>query len=135
MRSLIPTAALAMIVATGALMPVPAAALAVPRDREKLRELPSNWLDDDLGEQPGTPAEARRAEADQAQAATDQAKSDAAECRRAESGSTGMIVGAVAGGLLGRAIDGGRSSAVGTIIGAGGGALLGREVQRQAKCK
>lgn len=128
MRSLIPAAALAVVVATGALMPVPAAALAVPSHREQLRELPSDWLDDDLGDQPSTSAEPRRAEADRA-------KSDAAECRRAEAGGTGLIVGAVAGGLLGRAIDGGRSSAVGTIIGAGGGALLGREVQRQAKCR
>ena len=127
MRSLIP-AALAAIVTASVLMPVPATALAVPSHREQLRELPSDWLDNDLGEQPGTPAEATRAEADQA-------RTDAAECRHAEGGSTGLIVGAVAGGLLGRAIDGGRSSAVGTIIGAGGGALLGREVQRQAKCR
>lgn len=50
-------------------------------------------------------------------------------CRRPD-GTTGTIVGGVAGGLLGRAIDGGRRSAVGTIIGAGAGALLGRGIEQ-----
>lgn len=50
-------------------------------------------------------------------------------CRRPD-GTTGTIVGAVAGGLLGRAIDGGRRRGVGTILGAGAGALLGRGIER-----
>ena len=52
------------------------------------------------------------------------------QCRRAD-GTTGTIVGGVAGGLLGRAIDGGRRSAVGTIIGAGAGALVGRGIEQK----
>jgi uncharacterized protein YcfJ len=46
------------------------------------------------------------------------------------SGTTGTIIGAIAGGLLGRAIDGGRDRAAGTIIGAGAGALAGRAIDR-----
>ncbi|UYY58939.1 glycine zipper 2TM domain-containing protein [Sphingomonas sp. S2-65] len=52
--------------------------------------------------------------------------------RRCSSGTTGTILGAVAGGLLGGEIGRGNSyrgrSTTGTILGAGAGALLGREV-------
>jgi hypothetical protein len=50
-------------------------------------------------------------------------------CRRSD-GTTGLIVGAAVGGLLGNAIDNGRSSLLGTLIGAGAGAALGREIER-----
>lgn len=50
-------------------------------------------------------------------------------CKRND-GTTGTIVGAVAGALLGRAIDGGRRSAVGTILGGGAGALAGRAIEQ-----
>jgi hypothetical protein len=50
-------------------------------------------------------------------------------CRR-NNGTTGLIVGGVAGGLLGNVIDGGRNRTLGTLLGAGGGALLGRSVDR-----
>jgi uncharacterized protein YcfJ len=50
--------------------------------------------------------------------------------RRCGSGTTGTILGAIAGGLLGRAIDGGRDRTVGTIVGAGAGALAGRAIDR-----
>jgi hypothetical protein len=46
------------------------------------------------------------------------------------SGTTGTIIGAIAGGLLGRAIDGGRDRAAGTIIGGAAGALAGRAIDR-----
>jgi hypothetical protein len=56
-------------------------------------------------------------------------------CRRPD-GTTGLIVGAAAGGLLGNAIDNGRSSILGTLIGAGAGALIGREVERgSVRCR
>ncbi len=56
-------------------------------------------------------------------------------CRRND-GTTGLILGAAVGGLLGNAIDGGRSSLLGTLIGAGAGAALGREVERgQVRCR
>ena len=50
-------------------------------------------------------------------------------CRRSD-GTTGTIIGGVAGALLGRAIDGGRRSAVGTILGGGAGALAGRSIEK-----
>ncbi len=43
------------------------------------------------------------------------------------SGTTGTIVGAVGGGLLGHALVGGTA---GTLIGAGAGALGGRSIER-----
>lgn len=56
-------------------------------------------------------------------------------CRRPD-GTTGLIIGAAAGALLGNAIDGGRSSLLGTLIGAGAGGALGREVERgQVRCR
>lgn len=50
-------------------------------------------------------------------------------CRRPD-GTTGLIVGAAVGGLLGNEIGRGRSNTVGAILGAAGGGLLGREVER-----
>ncbi|MBA3055223.1 MAG: glycine zipper 2TM domain-containing protein [Sphingomonadales bacterium] len=50
-------------------------------------------------------------------------------CRR-ENGTTGLIVGAAVGALIGRSLDGGRDRTVGTILGGAGGALLGREIDR-----
>ena len=50
-------------------------------------------------------------------------------CRRPD-GTTGLIVGGVAGGLLGRLIAPGGSRTLGTLIGAAGGALAGRAIQR-----
>jgi hypothetical protein len=56
-------------------------------------------------------------------------------CRRSD-GTTGLIVGAVAGGLLGNAISGGRSATLGTLLGAGGGALLGQSIDRgSVRCR
>jgi len=53
-------------------------------------------------------------------------------CRRND-GTTGLVVGALAGGLLGNAIGG---NTLGTLLGAGGGALLGREIERgQVRCR
>lgn len=50
-------------------------------------------------------------------------------CRR-DDGTTGLIVGAAIGGLLGNEVARGDSRTVGAIIGAGAGALLGREIDR-----
>jgi hypothetical protein len=52
-------------------------------------------------------------------------------CRRSD-GTTGLVVGAGVGALLGRSIDGGRSRAGGTIVGGVLGGLLGREVERSS---
>jgi Ni/Co efflux regulator RcnB len=50
-------------------------------------------------------------------------------CKRSD-GTTGLVIGAAAGALVGHQLDGGRDHTTGTIIGAAGGALLGREVER-----
>ncbi len=50
-------------------------------------------------------------------------------CRR-DNGTTGLIIGAGAGALLGRAIDTEGDRALGTVLGAVGGGLLGREIDR-----
>lgn len=51
--------------------------------------------------------------------------------KKCSDGTVGTVLGAVAGGLLGRVIDGRGDRAVGTILGAGGGALAGRAIERQ----
>jgi hypothetical protein len=50
-------------------------------------------------------------------------------CRR-DDGTTGLIVGGVAGAVLGNIITPGSSKTIGTIIGAGAGAIIGREIDR-----
>ncbi|MEJ2408019.1 MAG: glycine zipper 2TM domain-containing protein [Novosphingobium sp.] len=50
-------------------------------------------------------------------------------CRKSN-GTTGLLIGGVAGALVGRAIDTHGDRATGTILGAAAGALLGREVDR-----
>jgi hypothetical protein len=50
-------------------------------------------------------------------------------CRR-DDGTTGLIIGGLAGGVLGNVIAPGGSKTLGTILGGGGGALLGRSVDR-----
>ena len=53
-------------------------------------------------------------------------------CRRSD-GTTGLVIGAIGGGLLGNALGGGT---LGTLLGAGGGALLGRSIDRgNVKCR
>lgn len=50
-------------------------------------------------------------------------------CRRTD-GTTGLIVGAAAGGILGNVLDGGRHRTGGTLLGGALGALLGRSVEQ-----
>lgn len=50
-------------------------------------------------------------------------------CKR-DDGTTGTIVGALAGGVLGNVIAPGGSKTLGTILGAGGGALAGRAIDK-----
>ncbi len=57
-------------------------------------------------------------------------------CKRND-GTTGLIVGALGGGVLGNVI-GGSSGLVGTILGAVGGAIAGRTIERssqQVRCR
>ena len=56
-------------------------------------------------------------------------------CKR-DNGTTGLIIGAAGGALLGRELDGGRDRTTGTILGAAAGGLLGREIDRgSARCR
>lgn len=50
-------------------------------------------------------------------------------CRNSD-GTTGLVIGAIAGGVIGNRIAQGDSEVLGTIIGAAGGALLGRAIDR-----
>jgi len=56
-------------------------------------------------------------------------------CRRSD-GTTGLIVGAVAGGVLGNIIAPGRSDTLGTILGAIAGGAAGRAIDRNnVRCR
>ena len=56
-------------------------------------------------------------------------------CKRSN-GTTGLIVGAAGGALVGRAIDTHGERATGTILGAAAGALLGRSIDRsRVRCR
>lgn len=50
-------------------------------------------------------------------------------CRRND-GTTGLILGAAVGGLLGNSVDRGRSSLLGTLLGAGIGGAVGSSIDR-----
>lgn len=56
-------------------------------------------------------------------------------CRR-DNGTTGLIIGAAAGALIGRSLDGGEDRTVGTILGAASGGMLGRAIDRgELRCR
>lgn len=56
-------------------------------------------------------------------------------CRRND-GTTGLIVGAALGGVLGNSIAGRGDRTLGTILGVAGGGLLGREIDRgNVRCR
>ena len=58
-------------------------------------------------------------------------------CKRSD-GTTGLIIGAAGGGILGNVVDGGRNRVAGTLIGGALGALIGKSVDQQnsqVKCR
>jgi len=56
-------------------------------------------------------------------------------CKRPD-GTTGLIVGAAGGALIGRAIDTRGERATGTILGAAAGALIGHRLERsRVRCR
>lgn len=56
-------------------------------------------------------------------------------CKRSN-GTTGLIIGAAGGALLGRTVDTRGDRTLGTVLGAVGGGLLGREIDRSsARCR
>jgi uncharacterized protein YcfJ len=50
-------------------------------------------------------------------------------CHRSD-GTTGLIVGAVAGGLIGNQLARGSSATLGTLLGVGAGALIGQAIEK-----
>ena len=50
-------------------------------------------------------------------------------CRKPD-GTTGLLIGGVAGALVGRSVDTRGDRTLGTLLGAGAGALAGREIDR-----
>ncbi len=55
-------------------------------------------------------------------------------CRKRD-GTTGLIVGAAAGALVGRSIDRRGDRTTGTVVGAVAGGLIGRAVERSSRCE
>ena len=55
-------------------------------------------------------------------------------CRKSN-GTTGLVIGAAAGALLGHEIDGGYNHTTGTILGGLVGALLGKSVAQSSSCR
>ena len=56
-------------------------------------------------------------------------------CRRSD-GTTGLIVGGIAGGALGAAIAPGGSGVLGALLGGAGGALLGKSIDKNnVRCR
>lgn len=55
-------------------------------------------------------------------------------CRKSD-GTTGLVVGAAGGALLGRAIDSEGDRATGTIVGAAAGALIGKSIDSKRRCR
>ncbi len=58
-------------------------------------------------------------------------------CKRND-GTTGLVLGAIGGGVLGNVIDGGHSRAAGTLIGGALGALAGKSIDQsgsQVRCR
>ena len=56
-------------------------------------------------------------------------------CRR-NNGTTGLVIGAIGGALVGRTVDTRGDRTLGTLLGAAGGGLLGREIDRSgSRCR
>jgi hypothetical protein len=124
------------LLAGGLLAAAPGFAVTLPAadNARPAAALPDDFLD---GVAPGdADTRTRQSEEVQTSAAGDtRAPVPGVDCPK-PSGTTGAILGAVAGGILGNVLDGGRHRAIGTLAGAGGGALLGRSIeQKSAKCK
>ncbi len=72
---------------------------------------------------------------EQARGETWQGRDGRTYCRRSD-GTTGLLVGAVGGALVGRTIDTRGDRTAGTVIGGVAGALAGREIERStSRCR
>jgi hypothetical protein len=55
-------------------------------------------------------------------------------CKRSD-GTTGLIIGAASGGILGNVIDGGHSRVAGTLIGGAIGAIVGKSIDQNSSVR
>lgn len=55
-------------------------------------------------------------------------------CKR-DDGTTGLVIGGIAGGVLGNTIAPGGSKTLGTVLGAVAGGLLGKEIDDGVECR
>lgn len=55
-------------------------------------------------------------------------------CRKSD-GTTGLVVGAIGGALVGRTIDRHGDRTMGTLLGAAAGGLLGKEIDSKRRCE
>jgi outer membrane lipoprotein SlyB len=88
---------------------------------------------------PWAKAHGRRAKEQQIQGQYDsgpvwEGRDGRVHCRKSN-GTTGLIIGAGAGALLGRAVDTRGERTTGTVLGAAVGALVGREATRSVRCR
>lgn len=98
------------------------------RDRDDRRP-PCRTVYDDRNDRYVCVERPRYAEADPERRDTGRDEDGRSRCRRSD-GTTGLIVGAGTGALLGREIDSSGERTTGTILGGVAGALLGRELER-----
>ena len=129
-------AALAVVVATPIVTATPAEAQRSERwrDRDRNRDRDYRWNGDREGwdaqrsYRQGNYRERRLGRNDRIYRGRD----NRYYCRRND-GTTGLVIGAIGGGVLGNVLGGGT---LGTILGAGGGGLLGREIDRgKVRCR
>ncbi len=83
---------------------------------------------------PALPSAALAGRNDNYQGRTWQDSQGRLRCKRSN-GTTGLIVGAAGGALIGRAIDTRGERTTGTVLGAAAGALLGRQVERSRRVR
>jgi|KBSSwiStaDraftv2_1062776.scaffolds.fasta_scaffold03764_9 hypothetical protein len=126
-------AALAMMTATASLS-IPTAAWSIDPDH---KQHDHNWNGDRDGEWDPAQHYDNRSADERTMSEDDRVYrgSDGRYYCKRNDGTTGLIVGGIAGGVLGKIIAGGT---LGTLLGAGGGALLGRSVDRKhedVKCR
>lgn len=111
----------------GSPVAAPSAAFAQPRDWRWQGDRNSGW-DPSSHYRPGRYRERRMTRGDRIYRGGD----GRYYCRRND-GTTGLVVGALAGGVLGNALGG---STLSTLLGAGGGAALGNAIDRgQVRCR
>lgn len=134
MNKLMLAAAMAATTVTGVAPIATAAAIAQPGDRHDWRGGDNRWHGDRQDWNPE--GDYRRGNYRSRRMGRDdeiyRGRNGRYYCKRND-GTTGLVVGALGGGVAGNLLGGGT---LGTLLGAGGGALLGRSIDRgNVKCR